>query len=135
MPTASVARVLGAATISADPATSETKNAHWCETPRSRGFWRSMNSDALALASATRWAVASRASPTRWEATSRASVTRWVAASLGLGDALLRQPSPYSDRPSSCEPNESAEPVVKMVTPRRGATTSSVATEEGKHQR
>src|ERR687891_819849 len=104
MPTAIVARGDGAATIRPAPARRETKKAHWCETPRRRGFWRSMNSDADALASATRCAVASRASLTRWFAASRASVTRCAAelrasvtrpfASLPLFDsAILREPN------------------------------------------
>src|SRR5256885_16156021 len=38
MSAAHVALPLGATTTSTVPVISETKNAHWCDTPRSRGF-------------------------------------------------------------------------------------------------
>src|SRR5204862_8141164 len=38
MSAASVAFPAGAMTTSTVPLTSETKNAHWCDTPRRRGF-------------------------------------------------------------------------------------------------
>src|SRR5690349_8912925 len=38
MRAAQVALPLGATTTSTVPVTSETKKAHWCDTPRSRGF-------------------------------------------------------------------------------------------------
>ncbi len=57
METASTSRPPWAATISAAPASSETKKAHWCETPRRRGFgsfWATPTAAAAALSRASR---------------------------------------------------------------------------------
>ena len=62
----------------APPATSETKKAHSCETPRRRGLERAIRSSAAALASATRSvAAASRRRPARTRPPWRPHPLRW----------------------------------------------------------
>src|SRR5262245_52308855 len=106
--------------MSAAPAPSETKKAHWWETPRRRGFWLS----AFAAASAAAWAcpraavkllpAASRAAPSRSPASARAASNRSPASARALPRRSPAASAASRAIPIGSGPDRASSPVIAM---------------------